>query len=408
MSAAAARPALHLTPRSGWLNDPLALTWREDEHGGRYHLFFQHVPDGTTWAAHCGWGHATSTDLLHWDEQPPALPPALDELGAWSGCLVEGRILYTSVLSGQIERGRVRAAYAEDDDWQRWVPGDIVLEPPADPAVHYFRDPFVWRDGDWWRMLVGAGLADGTGCALGYRSEDLEVWEATGVVAARRTDERSPVWTGAIWECPQLLRLPDADVLVVSPADAAQPGDVVAATGSMRGGRFEVARWQRLTSGAPYASSVFVDREGAPGMVTWLRGVAGQGWAGAVSAPLLVGLEGGRVALDLHPAVQEQRRPWDPEATCWEVEWAGAGRLSLVEAAGAVAAVVDATAEGVQLTVGDTRLALDRGARSDAPVRILRDGPVLQVLAAGQLAATAITPVTLRPEGRGWQGWALA
>jgi len=36
----AARPALHFTPRSGWVNDPLGLTHRD----GGYHLYFQHVP----------------------------------------------------------------------------------------------------------------------------------------------------------------------------------------------------------------------------------------------------------------------------------------------------------------------------------------------------------------------------
>jgi beta-fructofuranosidase len=37
------RPTLHLTPRRGWLNDPLGLTWRN----GRYDLFFQAVPSET-------------------------------------------------------------------------------------------------------------------------------------------------------------------------------------------------------------------------------------------------------------------------------------------------------------------------------------------------------------------------
>ncbi|MFT2568526.1 hypothetical protein ACMWP8_29135, partial [Escherichia coli] len=34
------RPALHFTARSGWINDPHGITWRD----GEYHAFFQYVP----------------------------------------------------------------------------------------------------------------------------------------------------------------------------------------------------------------------------------------------------------------------------------------------------------------------------------------------------------------------------
>ncbi|PJI51996.1 hypothetical protein CTI14_50175 [Methylobacterium radiotolerans] len=44
------------------MNDPLGLTF----HGGRYHLFYQHVPGADDWAPQCRWGHATSSDLLTW------------------------------------------------------------------------------------------------------------------------------------------------------------------------------------------------------------------------------------------------------------------------------------------------------------------------------------------------------
>ena len=56
------RPAFHFTAHSGWINDPLGLTF----HGGQYHLFYQHIPGATDWAPQCRWGHATSADLLTW------------------------------------------------------------------------------------------------------------------------------------------------------------------------------------------------------------------------------------------------------------------------------------------------------------------------------------------------------
>ena len=63
-------PALHIRPARGWLNDPNGLC-RID---GTYHVFFQYNPHAPV-HGNVHWGHVTSTDLLHWTEQPVALMP---------------------------------------------------------------------------------------------------------------------------------------------------------------------------------------------------------------------------------------------------------------------------------------------------------------------------------------------
>ena len=42
---------------------------------GTYHLFYQYCPGYIEWGPSCSWGHAVSTDLVHWTELEPAIVP---------------------------------------------------------------------------------------------------------------------------------------------------------------------------------------------------------------------------------------------------------------------------------------------------------------------------------------------
>ena len=408
------RPALHFTPRSGWINDPLGLTHRD----GTYHLYYQHVPGRAEWAHSCHWGHATSPDLLHWTERPVALAPGDGDAGCWSGSVVtagddETLLFYTSVNEPpDFHVGRIRTARPTGPHLDVWVkdPQDAVALPDG-VSARTFRDPYVVADDGRWWMLVGAGLTDGTATALTWSSEDLSTWQYTGPIASRHRDERDPLWTGAMWECPQLLRVGDRHVLVVSVWEADALHYVACAVGRFSDGRMDVESWHRLTWGdSYYAASAFRDGEGRAGLVFWLRDVhdGPETWAGAISLPYLLRLDDGRPVLAPHDALAAARTGRRPAAAV-DVLWRPppGDELRLVDDAGAPVAILRRDADRIIVAAGISVTA-EMPATGGA-LRVVLDGPVLEVAGDAGLLAVPVLGAQgpVRPEGSDVDWWAL-
>ncbi|KAK9327865.1 glycosyl hydrolase [Lipomyces starkeyi] len=77
------RPALHFTPKIGFMNDPNGLVYSK----GVWHLYYQ-LNDRNLVAGHPEWGHATSTDLLTWKWHEKAIKAPSDHESIFSGCCV--------------------------------------------------------------------------------------------------------------------------------------------------------------------------------------------------------------------------------------------------------------------------------------------------------------------------------
>lgn len=397
------RPKLHFTSPSGWINDPLGLSF----HGDRYHLFYQHVPDSIDWAPDCRWGHATSDDLLTWTTGPIALEPGDGDGGCWSGSIItdehgDPTMFYTSVDTHAFEIGRpriARPAIGSEESWLHWEKGPVVAAIPDDERAVAFRDPFVFHDGSDWRMLIGAGRTDGTALAYGYVADDLDSWRYDGVFASRHRSEREDLWTGSTWECPQLLEIDGRWILLVSVWEPVRPHYTAYAVGDVVDGRFiPESPWQRLTHGPSYyAGAVFRDRDGTPGIVYWLRGVsdAEQGWAGAHSIPHRLELDGDHLRVRLPAGVADRRGPGIALAglahapaemdTAFEVEWEAGGVLSLDEGFRNVfrlertGTTLSATADAGHWSVSRT-----------GSVRVLVDATIVEVIGSfGALAFPA-------------------
>lgn len=388
---------MHFTAPDGWLNDPHGVTWRD----GRYELFYQAQPGANAWNPRCRWGHATSPDLITWTHHPIALEPGDDELGCWSGGLVlpdpasalSARILYTSVNAPDMDLGAVRLARPADDGWQRWDKGDIVVTPPGED-LRVFRDPAVLRDGDRWRMLVGAGYRDGTPAVLTFVSTDLHDWTYDGVLASTRTSPTGPLPPGQAWECPQLLRIGDRHVLIVSTWRDGTTQDVLAGVGTLEDGRMHVQRWQQLTHGTGhYAATEFVDAEGEPCLLFWIREVtdANGTWTGALSVPYRLSLDSAtdQVRLTPHPAVPAPGTD-DPDTGVRHLVLAADDAIHLAPADDIPPSVevrhergtVTVTSHRAQTTVHDV----------PGPVHVLIDGPVVEVCIGTALIGLGTRP----------------
>jgi sucrose-6-phosphate hydrolase SacC (GH32 family) len=201
------RPEYHAIPPRAWTNEPHGLIhW-----GGKYHLFYQKNANGPYWG-HINWGHMTSPDLYRWTEMPVALSPepGPDAEGCWSGSVTEHNdrlaIIYTG---GDGHRSSICLAVSDDGvHFTKHHENPIIPAPPE--GFFEFRDPFVWREGDVYYLIIGSAVKDVGGAALLYRSRDLIHWEYRKPILIG--DRES---SGVFWEMPVFLRLGDQHALVV-------------------------------------------------------------------------------------------------------------------------------------------------------------------------------------------------
>ena len=205
------RPNFHFSPKKGWMNDPNGMFY----FNGYYHLYFQHYPDGTTWGP-MHWGHAISTDMISWKEQPIALYP--DELGLiFSGSAVvdlentsgfgeEGQLPVVAMFThhdmeadkaGEVIDETQSIAYSLDEGltYTKYEGNPVV----QNPNIPDFRDPKVnWDDErKQWTMVLAAGQE-----IMFYASKDLKKWKLLSTFGEGIGNHEG------VWECPDFFQLP--------------------------------------------------------------------------------------------------------------------------------------------------------------------------------------------------------
>ncbi len=207
------RPQFHFSPEANWMNDPNGMVYYE----GEYHLFYQYYPRGTTWGP-MHWGHAISTDLVHWEHLPIALYP--DEHGMifsgsavvdWDNTSGFGKnnkpplVAIFSYHDMAKEQAGVEddfqtqgIAYSTDKGrtWKKYEGNPVV----KNPGFRDFRDPkVIWhKESKKWIMVVTA-----QDHLMFYGSADLKDWNFLS------TFGKDVGSHDGVWECPDLFPLKD-------------------------------------------------------------------------------------------------------------------------------------------------------------------------------------------------------
>ncbi len=290
--------AYHIMPEKNWMNDPNGLIYWK----GEYHVFFQHDPYYVT--PHLmHWGHVKSKDLVQWEYQPVALTPTkeYEKSGCWSGSAVDDNGMLTLIYTGHKMIDQEKdileqvQCIATSSDGIHFIkhPNPVIAEPPKEGSYH-FRDPKVWKHEDHWYMVVGT-TKEQTGKVVLYKSKDLRDWEYVGVMA------ESDGTIGYMWECPDLFKLGDKHVLVISPQGIEADGmryqnhhQSVYLVGDLdyKTGKFAYNGFEEIDYGFDfYAPQTFEDGNGRRILIGWMdmweadMPTQKDGWSGAMTVP---------------------------------------------------------------------------------------------------------------------------
>jgi len=201
------QPKIHFYAPPNWINDPNGPIFLN----GQYNIFFQYNPFADVWG-HMTWGHAVSTDLIHWKHLPIAIPEA-DGIMIFSGSTVEDRDntsglcgpagqktpgCLVAIYTGHTETKQDQNIAVSPDGGATWT--KYSGNPVIDLNLKDFRDPKVlWHEPTKsWVMVVA--LPDQHKVRF-YHSKNLRQWDLGG--------EFGPAGAvGGVWECPDLFELP--------------------------------------------------------------------------------------------------------------------------------------------------------------------------------------------------------
>ncbi len=225
-------PQYHLRVAQNWQNETYGFFY----YNGYYHTFCQQNVLGPYYTEGQRWGHFVSEDLVHWQEQIPALLPeenGRDDTHIFSGGAAilpsgEPMLFYTAVNYGNQYLNLISTASPADlsdpllTDWNK--SGKVVVDQGDISTLNNFRDPFIYEEnGEYFMLIGGTDKVSGGGAVYCYRAADdsLENWEYLSML--HTADPRVYPYLGNCYELPNLFLVKNEDgtvqrhLLMISP-----------------------------------------------------------------------------------------------------------------------------------------------------------------------------------------------
>lgn len=296
------RQNYHFSAPIGWINDPNGFIY----YKGHYHLFYQYYPYDSRWGP-MHWGHARSSDLVHWEDLPVALAPdqPYDSGGCFSGSAIErdGKLylFYTGCqeIDGISHQHQCLAVSEDGIHFSKYNGNPVVAEKQLgeNGLIQEFRDPKVIVHNDAYYMVVATKSTQSTGRIVMFQSSDLYTWHFYSVLLEGTLEQ------GIMWECPDLFHLDGRDVLIMSPIQIKKNGleyhnisSTMACIGEVdwETGQMIVDNFHEMDFGMDfYAPQTTTDPNGGRVMIAWMQmwdrtlptHELGHLWAGSMSLP---------------------------------------------------------------------------------------------------------------------------
>lgn len=171
------RPQIHFSPANNWMEAPIKSIFFDDE----YHVFYQ-CTENKKAGTKMHWGHAVSTDLLHWQRLDPVFSQT-DSLEALYGSIVidwdnttnfstDGEPPFVAIFSSKNNKGQIQQSLAySTDKGRQWT---LYTTNPVLTSEQTLYDPNVIWDSDakHWLMTIASDHS-----LLFYNSPDLKEWQ---------------------------------------------------------------------------------------------------------------------------------------------------------------------------------------------------------------------------------------
>lgn len=204
----------HISPSSGWSNDPNGLVFYQ----GKYHIFMQNDPFHTK-AKKIFWAHFVSRDLVQWQQVAFALAPdhLYDIDGCYSGSAIVSQDKLFLVYAGHRNEKQSyieSICIAESSDgihFSKRCNNPIIVR---DPQINTkrFRDPKIFEKEGKFYIIVGGESINGVGQLLLYQSSSIYGnWQYVGKISNKNKD------LGNMLECPDFFSIAGEGIILASP-----------------------------------------------------------------------------------------------------------------------------------------------------------------------------------------------